>query len=82
MTQGATTPAVCRRIREARVRRKLSQYQLSKLIDTHPSQVSQWETHHAPPVAALARIASALGVTTDSLILGYGDEAGSGVADG
>lgn len=68
-----TTPdsqIIAARIRAARVASGLTSFQLAKALDVHPSQVSRWETHHAPTAEVLGKIARILNVTLDSLVLG------------
>lgn len=60
-----------RRISEFRRARKLSQFQLAELAEVTDSYISHIETgRKKPSLESLVRIASALGITLDRILLG------------
>jgi transcriptional regulator with XRE-family HTH domain len=62
------TPTVALRIKAARERKNLSQKDLARLIDVHPTTVSKWESDAQPvDLANLDKVARALGVQLEWL---------------
>lgn len=58
------------RIREIRLAKKMSQVELAKILDVTKQSVSNWENENIQPsIEMLSKIADALSVTTDYLLL-------------
>ena len=56
-------------IREARIAKGLTQKDLARRMGVDRSTVTKWENDQSnPKVAALSKLADALGVTTDELL--------------
>lgn len=61
-----------RRIRENRVRMRLSQAELAEMIDLSAYHIGSIENgKKGPSLDALIKIADALDISTDSLLIGY-----------
>lgn len=58
------------RIREIRLAKKMSQVELAKILDVTKQSVSNWENENIQPsIEMLSKIADALSVTTDYLLM-------------
>lgn len=63
-----------KRVRELRKARKITQEELSRLLNVHQTAISQWETQRTEPdVASIHKIAELFDVTTDYL-MGVSDQ--------
>lgn len=63
------------RLKDARLKRKLSQSKLAELIGVHVMNISRYERgEHMPTTDMLTKLADALNVTTDFLMGGNVDD--------
>lgn len=70
-------PKFCEKLREIRLRRKLSQEKLAELLHTKQAKISVWETGRCEPrIETLKEIAHALNCTVSELV-GNGRTKGS-----
>jgi transcriptional regulator with XRE-family HTH domain len=71
------------RLKEARIKKGLSQAELSKLVGAYVSNISRYERgEHYPATEMLSKLAEALDVTTDFLMSGsIDDKATNAISD-